>query len=153
MTFALNKKVAAPVTFTSSVASSFTVVAATTVSDRGAVSLAGVPFRRVNITSGAHNGDTGYIRVTDLSDAGDGGATANLPTPDINCLVADEALNDGVPGPWRDTDVVPAGTRVEPTTRTHGIGPMDKIWVKVAQGALTGKEGFIERANMIAEPR
>jgi hypothetical protein len=127
------------------------LAAGTTLTDRGAVSLAGVMYRRVNVTSGDHSGSSGVVRVSDIADQGDGAATVNLPVPDVHVLTEAQALNDGVDGPYRYFDTLPIGTRVTLTDQTHGMGPMDKVWIHVVDGPATGHEGFIDRAIMIPE--
>ena len=127
---------------------SFTIAQHTVVQSSRLIGQNGITYHFCRVQGGARNGQTGYILATDLRDRGDGGATVDLPTPDVHTLNRAQTLNDGVKGPLRNRTALPAGTRVAPTKGGAGTAPATKTWVRVVDGPNTGEVGWIDRAAM-----
>jgi hypothetical protein len=143
--------------WSSGFATDYTIVRGTKVTQNSTVGAGADEYVSVTIVDGAKAGSTTFIKVTDLTDKGDGAATVDLPVPDVHTIDATGVeLNKGVSGMWRDHDALPKGTRVVPTpTNTKkvpadpGPGPdVDVIWVEVADGALIGRVGYVPRSAL-----
>jgi hypothetical protein len=132
----------------SSFAADFTIAKGTKVTASGMVGALGEDRQIVTIADGPNAGKTGFIKVGDLLDKGDGAATVDLPVPKIELIDAPAGvtLNAGVDGPWRYFDNLPKGTRVVRTAVIRTINdpaPVVMQWVKVVDGPSTGAEGFV----------
>jgi len=131
----------------------YTIPQSVQVSMNGGVGGGDHEYANVTIQgSGSHAGDSTFIRVTSLRDQG-GAATTDLPVPDVYVVdTSGVELNQDVPGPWRDSDPLPRGTRVMRTpSNTRTIAdPVTTtlIWVEVVDGALTGHAGYVPTAAL-----
>lgn len=134
-------------TFTASI----TVPQNTTVISNGTIGAGAIEYVSVTVQGGALNGTNGFIRATDLADQGDGPATTDLPVPDVHTLNAPQELNADVPGPWRETRTLPAGTRVVRTGATWGLPPPGKVYVRVVDGAFINAEGYVNASALTDE--
>jgi hypothetical protein len=130
---------------------SFTLARGTIVLSNGIVNAGTAAYVSVTIQGGPRNGQSGFVPATDLVDQNDGLATIDLPTPTVETLSSVQTLNNGVPGPWRDRQVLALGTRVVRTGQRPGLPPADKIHVRVVDGANPGAEGYVEGAALAAE--
>jgi hypothetical protein len=135
-------------------ATDYTIARGVKVTQNSTVGAGTDEYANVTIVDGAKAGSATFVKVRDLTDQGDGPATADLPVPDVHTIdAAGVELNKGVPGPWRHRDPLPRGTRVVPTptnTRTippdPGPGPdIAAIWVEVCDGPLIGHAGYVPR--------
>src|SRR5439155_20098136 len=120
----------------------------TVVTSNGTIGAGAIEYVSVTVPS---TSATGFIRATDLADQGDGLATIDLPAPTVETLSAAQTLNDGVPGPWRDTQALPSGTRVERTGQHWGLPPPGKVHVRVVDGPNTGVQGYVDGAALVRE--
>jgi hypothetical protein len=125
-------------------AADFTIDKDTKVTTSGSIGGGGVEYRVCSIVDGAKAGSTGYIKVPDLKDKGDGGATVDLPVPDVHMLDAEATLNEGVTGTFKFKNKLAKGTRVVPTGKTTTVEKATKKWVKVVDGPDTGAEGYVD---------
>jgi hypothetical protein len=131
---------------------SFTITQNTVVLSNGIINAGAAAYVSITIQGGPHNGQSGFVPATDLVDQNDGLATIDLPTPTVETLSSPQTLNDGVPGPWRDSQTLAAGTRVERTGRTPGSAPpATKAHVRVVDGANTGAQGYVETSALARE--
>lgn len=134
----------------------FTIAKGDKVTLNSTVGAGGVEYVSATVVDGAKAGSTTFIKATDMSDKG-GGATLDLPVLDVHVINATGVkLNQDVPGPWRDTNPLPKGTRVVRTptdTRTIDVPPevgipgsggtITVMWVEVCDGSLIGKSGYV----------
>jgi hypothetical protein len=134
----------------------YTIAKGVKVTTSGSIGGGGVEYRVVSIVDGAKAGSSGYIKVPDLLDKGDGPATVDLPVPDVRVINADGVgLNADVEGPWRYFDNLPKGTRVVPTGDTRAT-PGDPVsivlrWVEVVDGPSTGASGYVPESVLSKE--
>ena len=136
-----------------------------TVRDHSVDNHGAVQFQEVDIVSGDHQGDHGFVRVRDLRDVGDGPATIDLPVPDVHTLTEAQELRLEPPGelaelhlggpPRRRPLVLPAGTRVVPDPRRLGEPGPPPGWrhVRVVDGPFTGRDGYLQEAALADERR
>jgi hypothetical protein len=118
----------------------------------------GTAHDEVQIVDGPHARQSGWVKATDLLDKGDGRPTTDLPVPDVHVLREERALNQEVPGPWREFRTLAKGTRVLPTTYRPGLPAMTpgqpevkEVWVKVIDGPDTGAEGYLRKDVLTRE--
>ncbi len=131
----------------------FQVAKDTKVNIQGAVGAGGVTYNSVGIVDGTHAGKIGYIKVADLTDKGDGAATADLPLVDVYIInnTSGVVLNDGLVGPYR-TPTLPRGTRLQ-VIQAFSMDPQfaNKSDVKVVNGSETGSRGWVNTADITKE--
>ena len=135
----------------SAFAPDFTIAQGTRVTSSGSIGGGGVEYRVCTINDGPSASKTGYIQVPDLRDQGDGGATVDLPVPDVHVIDAgDLELNEFVEGATRTP--IPRGTRCVPnphdvrTVRTPVV--LELIHIEIVDGPLTGQSGYIRRTAL-----
>jgi hypothetical protein len=143
----------------------YTVAKDTEVTSSTARSGPDVVYLDVTFTNGSHAGKDSLIKEPDLTDKGDGGALTALPETTVYVVaqVGGVKLNDFAKGPWRDWDTLPTGTRVQPTGKTTtadqwgapkpapGQPPTVLKWIKVVDGPLTGKGGYVPESALVKE--
>jgi hypothetical protein len=130
---------------------SFTIAQNTVVLSNGIVNAGNAAYVSITVRGSPNNGQNGFVPATDLVDQNDGPATIDLPTPTVSTLSSPQTLNDGVPGPWRNTQALTAGTRVTRTGSTPGRPPPGRIHVRVVDGPNTGAEGYVDGAALARE--
>lgn len=134
----------------------FTIAKGTTVSSSGTVGAGpnSIPYAVITV-SGTSPVKSGYIKVADIQDKGDGKATVDLPVPEVQIIntIGGVVLNDRVP-PYPVGPRLSNGTRVTATGVTQP-SPDGKTltWVAVVDGPNIGAAGYVPATVLLKERR
>lgn len=106
------------------------------------ITIADVGYISITMVGGAHDGEVGNVKTSELKDAGDGNDTVDLPVPKVKLTSAATALFKKDKGDDKTKDL-PKDTRVTVTKTSNG-----RSQVQVADGPDTAKEGWIDSSKL-----
>jgi hypothetical protein len=136
--------------------SAYTIARGTKVTSpttRNSVGAGGVDYQEVTIVDGEKAGATGFVKVPDLQDSGDGAATVDLPFPTVNLPFPDVTTSQQHTPLWDSPDGkrvadLAAGTGLG---RTERVDPKQRVWwtfVIVLSGPHRGKQGWLREVDI-----
>lgn len=105
-----------------------------------------VYYAFIEITSeGAHKGETGYVKVTELKDKGDGAPTMDLPTATVMVVTAQTPF-------YADKLQKKRLQSVAKDTRVKALASSGVLkQIEIVDGADTGKTGWIAASKLVHE--
>ena len=127
-------------------AEKFTIDTGVEVTYTSSVSAGDVYYAFITIKSaGAHHGETGYVKVSELKDKGDGAATVDLPTVAVQVVTAQTPLYaDNLQA--RRLQSLAKDTRVK-VLATRGVLKQ----IQIVDGPDTGKTGWAAADKLVNE--
>jgi hypothetical protein len=106
------------------------------------VTINDVGYISITMVGGAHDGEVGNVKTSELKDAGDGNATVDLPVPKVKLTTAATALFKKETGDDKVKDL-PKDTRVTVKKTSNG-----RSQGQVVDGPDTAKEGWIDSSKL-----